>query len=49
MPARSMLATDPARRRDWREHAAESGRTVVTRDAAARFHELPGVHTVVLS
>jgi predicted nucleic acid-binding protein len=29
-------------------HAAESGRTVVTRDAAARFHELPGVHAIVL-
>ena len=29
-------------------HAAESGRTVVTRDASARFHELPGVHAIVL-
>ncbi|MEN3360915.1 MAG: hypothetical protein V7637_4897 [Mycobacteriales bacterium] len=30
-------------------HAAETGRMVVTRDAAAKFHELPGVRARTLS
>jgi predicted nucleic acid-binding protein len=30
-------------------HAAESGRVIVTRDAAARFGDLPGVRAVTLA
>jgi predicted nucleic acid-binding protein len=30
-------------------HAAESGRTILTRDGSARFHELPGVRAVALA
>jgi len=30
-------------------HAAESGRTILTRDGSARFHELPGVRAITLT
>jgi len=30
-------------------HAAESGRTILTRDGSARFHELPGVQALTLT